>query len=192
MRGGKRAGAGRPIGTDKKIRSIRLNDAEYDKVREYIKNLREEEKMLEGIRSYVENGKYYFADEQEVIETTELINTNEVSYDEYEGYQYHGKNVLDYQPKLSFDEFYNAIIFEGGVSRYDPEIGVSFALMKDKDGEEIFYAECDNGSILEKAGLDGSSEEDYEKGQEVIEKHDDLFLENAYKAYLSGETVYRE
>ena len=49
MRGGKRAGAGRPIGTDKKIRSIRLNDAEYDKVREYIKNLREEEIMAKNL-----------------------------------------------------------------------------------------------------------------------------------------------
>ena len=192
MRGGKREGAGRPLGTDKKIRSLRLSDMEYDKVREYVIKLREAEKMLEGIRSYVEDGKYYFADEQEVIETSELIDTSEVTYSEYDGYMYHGKNVIDYQVKLSFDEFYNEIIFEGGVSRYDPEIGVSFALLKDKDGKEIFYAECDNSALLEKAGLDGSSDEDCDKCQDVIEKHDDVFLENAYKAYLSGETVYRE
>ena len=38
--GGKREGAGRPRGTDKKMRSLRLTDAEYDSVRKYIKDRR--------------------------------------------------------------------------------------------------------------------------------------------------------
>lgn len=44
MRGGKREGAGRPAGSTKpsglKMRSIRLSDDEYQKIKEHIKLLR--------------------------------------------------------------------------------------------------------------------------------------------------------
>ena len=45
--GGRREGAGRPKGTDKKMRSLRLTDAEYDSVRQYIKKRRANMELLE-------------------------------------------------------------------------------------------------------------------------------------------------
>lgn len=49
MRGGKREGAGRPTGSTKpsnlKMRSMRLTNTEYSKVKEFIKQLRESAKM---------------------------------------------------------------------------------------------------------------------------------------------------
>jgi hypothetical protein len=48
MRGGKREGAGRPTGSTKpsnlKMRSMRLTDTEYVKVKELIKTLRSDNK----------------------------------------------------------------------------------------------------------------------------------------------------
>ncbi len=41
--GGKRLGAGRPAGTDKRVRAFRLNDKEFEQVKRYIKKLRKEE-----------------------------------------------------------------------------------------------------------------------------------------------------
>lgn len=44
LRGGKRQGAGRPLGSTKysnlKMRSMRLSDEEYQKVKEFVKQLR--------------------------------------------------------------------------------------------------------------------------------------------------------
>lgn len=46
-RGGVREGAGRPLGptgTAKKMRSMRMSDAEYEQVKSYLKQIRSEKK----------------------------------------------------------------------------------------------------------------------------------------------------
>lgn len=49
-----------------------------------------------NISSYEENGRYYLRDAQGSIETTELINVDEMEYDECTGWIYHGKVIWDY------------------------------------------------------------------------------------------------
>ena len=48
------------------------------------------------MNSYEQDGKFFFEDEQMKFETTELIDTDELAYDEYTGYIYNGKPLDDY------------------------------------------------------------------------------------------------
>ena len=47
--------------------------------------------MTAYMNAYEENGKFWFEDDQAKVQTTELIDTDAVEYDENNGYSYNGK-----------------------------------------------------------------------------------------------------
>ena len=56
------------------------------------------------LRSYQKNGRNYFDNGKEEIETTELIDCKLVVYDSDFGYLYKSKAIKDYEVKLCFDK----------------------------------------------------------------------------------------
>ena len=55
------------------------------------------------IRSYQKNGRYYFDDGKEEIETIEFIDCKLVVYDSDFGYLYKSKAIKDYEVKRCYD-----------------------------------------------------------------------------------------
>ena len=55
------------------------------------------------IRSYQKNGRYYFDNGKEEIETTELIDWKLVVYDSDFGYLYKSRAIKDYEIKRCCD-----------------------------------------------------------------------------------------
>ena len=51
------------------------------------------------LRSYEKNGRYYFDDGKEEIETVELIDCSLVVYDKAFGYIYKSQAIRDYEVK---------------------------------------------------------------------------------------------
>ena len=51
------------------------------------------------LRSYEKNGRYYFDDGKEEIETVELIDCSLVVYDKEFGYIYKSQAIRDYEVK---------------------------------------------------------------------------------------------
>ena len=56
------------------------------------------------LRSYQKNGRYYFDNGKEEIETTELIDCKLVVYDSDFGYLYKSKAIKDYEVKQFYDK----------------------------------------------------------------------------------------
>ena len=82
MRGGKREGAGAPklLPLDAKRRQIYLTDDEYEKVKEYIKQLRSEGKMtLEETRDYLYEG---FIREKDIAGLNEVTASQKTTIEE--------------------------------------------------------------------------------------------------------------
>ena len=52
--------------------------------------------MKSYMNAYEENGKFYFEDSQERVQTTELIDTDVIEYDGENGYRYNGKPLDSY------------------------------------------------------------------------------------------------
>ena len=52
--------------------------------------------MKAYMNAYEENGKFWFEDTQSKVQTTELIDTDAVEYDERNGYSYNGKSLDAY------------------------------------------------------------------------------------------------
>ena len=97
--------------------------------------------------------------------------------------------------KMSFEEFENAITTEYGSSRdATNDYGVSWILLKNDDGEEIFYAECNEDLVCTRAGIDLRKDPDeiYDACREARDAYDDTFIKNAYNAYLEGDEEYYE
>ena len=55
------------------------------------------------LRSYQKNGRYYFDNGKEEIETTELIDCKLVVYDSDFGHLYKSKAIKDYEVKRCYD-----------------------------------------------------------------------------------------
>lgn len=97
--------------------------------------------------------------------------------------------------KMSFEEFENSIITEYGASRNaSNDYGVSWILLKNDEGKEIFYAECNSNLVCERAGIDMNRdpEERYDECQKAVDAYDDTFIKNAYAAYIKGDEEYYE
>ncbi len=117
------------------------------------------------------------------------------------------KERMNMKRIMNFEEFENEIITEYGASREATNnYGVSWILLKDEEGEEIFYAECNSNLVAKNAGInipqkdDFEDEEGYEnaldeirdKWIEALDEYDEQFIKNAYQAYCDGEDEYYE
>ena len=66
-------------------------------LRDIILHVKKREERAKMIRSFERNGKFYFDDGRNTIETVELIDCNLVVYDRLFGYLYKSRTIAEYE-----------------------------------------------------------------------------------------------